>query len=396
MNRSYIGLALFLFAVCRSAAVHAVTTDAHVSTGDPLAGSSCTTPATKTVFGPNDDLAYLWVSFKNTVVGDTVEWRWYAPGGSTPYTTASYTTTFAGTGCAWAGIRIKGQAAATLPGQWRVDIYLDGSLAASSNFSIAGATAPLTARAAQLSFSANEQSLVPWSYVDLRYRIKSFQPGLHVDLYLAMRQAAGTSPCPAAENIFTTALPAFASDLALSNTQAVITTGFLPDQLPFVTMTVYGVLVPHGRSPGDPASWVSNLAIMDLAMGPLSSRQSAVLAERGNPDAYTIRFLHDSNRRIETWTYGGGGSGQVFQFINGSLQSTGGGNDRASASLPTPVTAYDPGRFQPGTTPAQLRALIGDPHRVVTKPSGVQVWIFKTSRMTVTIQNGVVRQIAAY
>lgn len=252
--------------------------------------------------------------------------------------------------------------------------------------------APPAARAARLSFSANEQALVPWAYEDLRYRIKSFQPGLHVDVYVAIRQGGAGSPCPAEETVFAAALPPFAADVALSDSQAVISAGFLPDQVARLTMTLYGVLVPHGQSPADPHNWVSNLAALDLAMGPLSSRQQEVLSERGNPQAWTIQFLRDSRRRIETWTY----AAAVFQFINGSTLASGGENQRASASTPTPPTAYDPGRFQPGTTPAEIRALLGDPDRVVSTSDGAQEWTFKANRMTVTLQNGVVRQIAAY
>jgi hypothetical protein len=383
-----LGLVVGCLAVGRA---DAISIDEHVTTLDPRPASACATPTARTSFATTDADAFLWLHLADVASGDQVEWRWFSPGNA-PYATSQYAPTFTGSGCAWSAIVIPGTGAATLPGQWRVDVYLDGALATTSTFTIVAPSPPPAGRAAQLSFSANEQTLVPWAYEDLRYKVKAFQPGLHVDVYLALREGGSGTPCPAPETAFTSTLAPFATDVPLANTQAAITAGFLPDQLGRLTMTLYGVLVAHGKSPADPANWVSNLAALDLAMGPLSSRQLQVLAERGNPQAWVVQFLRDSRRRIETWTYPGG----VFQFINGSTLATGGENQRASASTPTPPTAYDPGRFQPGTTPVQIRGLLGDPDRVVSKPSGVQAWIFKRNRMTVTIQNGVVREIAAY
>src|SRR6185295_17659323 len=168
-----------------------------------------------------------------------------------------------------------------------------------SDASIARAAPTPAPRAAQLQFTVNEQFLVPWGYENLGYSIKSFQPGLRVDLYFALLQ--GGRECIAPEMIFTSPPPASASDLALSDSHTVLTEGYLPAQLPSRTMTLYCVLVPHGVSPADSANWVSNLAALDLAMGTLSSAQRDVLAARGNPDTYLIQFFHDTQQRLETW-----------------------------------------------------------------------------------------------
>jgi hypothetical protein len=250
--------------------------------------------------------------------------------------------------------------------------------------------------AARLEFAVNEQILVPWGYVDLRYRIKSFEPGVHADLYLGIRFGGGSEQCTDPSAVFTSELAAYATDLVLSDSEAAVNTGFLPQNVDRLVMTLYGVLVAHGTSPADPANWVSNLASLDLLMGPLSSKQLEILAERGNPSAYLIQFFYDKKQRIESWRYEGGGLGQLFQFVNGRSIATGGENDRARASVPTPSTFYDPGRFGPATTPDDIRALLGDPDRVIQHSPGNRAWIYKNSGITVSLEGGLIRQIEVH
>lgn len=401
MMRRLGTLSLFLFCLIGRSAF-AISIDRLVMTADPLIDSGCTTPVAKTSFSPNDDRAYVWINVVNAVVGDVTEFRWFDPNNSS-HLTAQYTFTFAGTGCVWAWVEIQGQPAASLPGQWRVDVYLNGSLASTGNFAITGGLPPppqSVAGAAYLELSVNDQLLVPWTHMDLGYRIKSFQPGRHVDLYVALLLGGGTGEqCISPDRVFASVQP-FVSDLALENTQGTISAGHLPGRVLPVRMTVYGVLVAHGVSPADPNNWISNLAALDLLMGTLSSRQHEVLAERGNPKAYVIQFFYDTEQRIETWRYDGGGVGQVFQFINGRPVTRGGGEnddlERARAHAATPATFFGPGRFGPGTTPAEIRALLGDPDRVLPGSPGTQAWVFKDNGITVTVENGVIRQIVAH
>jgi len=114
---------------------YAASVSNYVITADPLENSSCQTPVAKTTFSPSDSVVYLWSAVSNVVVGDTVEWRWFSPGNSF-YNSSTYTSTFNGNGCLWGGIYISGQQAANLPGNWRVELYINGTLAATSNFTI--------------------------------------------------------------------------------------------------------------------------------------------------------------------------------------------------------------------------------------------------------------------
>jgi hypothetical protein len=45
---------------------------------------------------------------------------------------------------------------------------------------------------------------------------------------------------------------------------------------------------------------------------------------------------------------------------------------------------------------ADVRALLGDPDRIVRGSPGTQAWVFKQSGITVTVENGVIRQIVAH
>jgi hypothetical protein len=236
--------------------------------------------------------------------------------------------------------------------------------------------------------------LVPWGFFQLGYRIRSFQPGLPVDVHVAMLR--GDPQCIAPELVFTTSLPAVAANVPLANTEAVVADGFLPAGLDELASQVYGVLVAAGTSPGDPANWVSNLAVLDLAMGTLSADQLDLISARDNPQAYVVQLFHDTKQRVETWIYDGGGPGRIFQFVNGRPIPRDDENERATATVAAPPVVFDPGRFGPATTPAQVRALLGDPDHVVPGSAGTQLWVFDDSQMSVTVQNGLVRQIEAH
>lgn len=375
----------------------AITLDDHVVTADPLAASGCTTPVAKTSFSPSDELVYVWLLVGGVSVGDTVEWRWFAPGDS-PYTTGQYTFDFAGAGCAWSGINIEGQAPATLPGEWRVDVYLNGTFATAAAFTIEGAPPGPTvgAGAAHLAFAVNDPHMVPWGYIHLSYLIQSFQPGRHADLHLALLLQDDAQQCLAPESVFASGLPAVATNLALANTQAVIVARHLPADLRPSVATLLGVLVAPGTSPADPTNWISNLAELDLAVGSLSSRQKDVIAAQGNPQAFLIDFDRDRNLRSEIWIYQRGGSGHEFHFINGGVVGSPQEGERAGGA-PGGATRYDPGRFSPATSPADIRALLGDPDHVVHGAvPGRIAWIFDGARMTVTLTNGVITRIEVY
>ncbi len=258
--------------------------------------------------------------------------------------------------------------------------------------------APAQARttAARLELTAAEQAVVPWGWLDLGYRITRLQAGIHADLYVAMVTAT-TDRCVAPDAVFTaTTMAAVAPNVAVENGHATITSGALPDQLGAQVMTLYGVLVVPGTSPADGDNWVSNLATLDLVMGALSPSQRDLIAARGNPHAYVIQFFRDSHERFDTWLYEGGGNGQVFQFVNGRPLTSDDPDGRASAKITGTPVAFGPGRFGPGTTPREIRTLLGDPDHVITGPPGTQVWVFDGSQMRITVENGVVRQIAAH
>ena len=102
-------------------------------------------PVNRTVFSPNDGAAYNWISVTGIAVGDTVQWSFYAPDGSS-YATSNYTATFSGNGCFWAGIFIQGYTAASLPGDWTIKISYNGQPLASATFTIASGTGATVCR----------------------------------------------------------------------------------------------------------------------------------------------------------------------------------------------------------------------------------------------------------
>lgn len=112
------------------------------------------------VFSSTDSKAYSWLSLGNVGAG-TVEWRWYSPDGNSYYTgsvniptptSGAYWSTYN----IWYYIDIAGNNAANLPGNWHVDVYLNGQKLLTEQFTI-GASSSGSSTAGTSSSSTN-----PW------------------------------------------------------------------------------------------------------------------------------------------------------------------------------------------------------------------------------------------
>jgi tetratricopeptide (TPR) repeat protein len=98
-------------------------------------------------FSSTDSKAYSWLSLGKAET-DTVKWMWYSPDGNLyrtetvdiPIPSGDYWPSYN----VWSYIYIAGDNAANLPGDWYVDVYLDGQKAFTEYFSISGdpSTAP--------------------------------------------------------------------------------------------------------------------------------------------------------------------------------------------------------------------------------------------------------------
>jgi hypothetical protein len=93
-------------------------------------------------FYNTDSKAYSWLNLGNVGAG-TVEWRWYSPDGNQYYTysldipmpkSGDYWDSY----YFWDSINIAGSDAVNYPGDWYVDVYLDGQKLLTEVFSISG------------------------------------------------------------------------------------------------------------------------------------------------------------------------------------------------------------------------------------------------------------------
>lgn len=90
-------------------------------------------------FSSTDSRAYSWLSLGNARAG-TVEWEWYSPDGvlyhtgsvDIPAPSEAYWEAYN----VWYYIPIAGSDAANLPGNWRVDVFLDGQKLLTEQFTI--------------------------------------------------------------------------------------------------------------------------------------------------------------------------------------------------------------------------------------------------------------------
>jgi hypothetical protein len=233
----------------------------------------------------------------------------------------------------------------------------------------------------------------------LAYRTQSFQPSLRADIYLAVVLPGPTLLFIRGDLGFTEALTPFVSNFPIGTNETTIVAGHLPASIAGVAVTLYAVLCRPGMSPADTANWLSNLASLNLELATLSLPQQELLADRGHPNAFRIRFDHAAQSRLDTWIYQGGGLGQTFHFQNGRplLVDQDDEDERYSGggtTTPEP-TLYSPGRFTPSTTIQQIQALLGDPDHVL-EVAGRELWVYDDSRITVTVGGGAIAVIEAY
>lgn len=121
--------------------------------------STCTAPPRVYTFQPTDSVAYSWTYVSGVRSGDSVRWEWYMPNG-TLYTTATYTLTFTGNGCFWAGIYIAGYPPASTPGNWSVRVFYNGAQIVTESFTITGSTGP-TVNEVEPNDTPSQAQLIP-------------------------------------------------------------------------------------------------------------------------------------------------------------------------------------------------------------------------------------------
>ena|GEM_PF-2245129 len=110
---------------------HAMASSVDESTNDVITRTNA--------FSTTDSKAYSWLSLGNARAG-TVEWKWYSPDGAL-YHTGSFdipepSGAYWDAYNLWYYITIAGNNAANLPGNWHVDVYLDGRKLLTEQFTI--------------------------------------------------------------------------------------------------------------------------------------------------------------------------------------------------------------------------------------------------------------------
>jgi hypothetical protein len=87
-----------------------------------------------TVFEPTDRWAVCWTEIASEAIGRRIEFRFYDPSGSLYFGTERTADRYN-----WGYIHVAGWRAATLQGQWRVDLYVSGEFQLSAPFHVGSA-----------------------------------------------------------------------------------------------------------------------------------------------------------------------------------------------------------------------------------------------------------------
>jgi uncharacterized protein (TIGR03437 family) len=129
-------LLLLLIAPCSVFGLTSVTVQYKMmaTSGDT---SSCVVPTPVTTFLTSDPAAYVWFEVNGANAGDVPAVKWYSPGGSLYATSSWVPVASAGSWCYAGWIYIAGHGAASLPGNWTVEVDWNGVSLFTLPFSIA-------------------------------------------------------------------------------------------------------------------------------------------------------------------------------------------------------------------------------------------------------------------
>jgi hypothetical protein len=89
-------------------------------------------------FKVDDEQVVLWVKLGEVTGIHQLRWEWFTPSGELYVSSGDYEVNSDGKSrpycTAWHKIAVKGEKAATLPGQWKVNLFLDNEPAATRTF----------------------------------------------------------------------------------------------------------------------------------------------------------------------------------------------------------------------------------------------------------------------
>lgn len=145
----------------------------------------------RTVFSVYDDSVASVIKFENLYGSHDIRWEWIDPDGNMYFKTDDFPLTskkekYIRTGTTWHELSIKGEPAQNMTGKWRVNIYLDGGLAATDTFYLSTAQDPvglppiLNIKQIKLSSNVIEGN----NQAELSVTLENVGPGDARDVYL--------------------------------------------------------------------------------------------------------------------------------------------------------------------------------------------------------------------
>lgn len=115
--------------------------EANIAKSIDVNGSAAQPVNPTSVFLTEDKEAIAYARFRNLSGEHRLRWDWIDPSGRLYYSTGDYplkasTGKYSEETTAWHRLSIRGEGPAALPGDWQVNVYLDGSALTSKNFKI--------------------------------------------------------------------------------------------------------------------------------------------------------------------------------------------------------------------------------------------------------------------
>jgi hypothetical protein len=245
-----------------------------------------------------------------------------------------------------------------------------------------------------VAIETNADAFVPGNVLDLAYRTSPETLQGQGDLYFVVQ-------LPTGEVLFVNdagqLVPGFEPlrrHVTVVEERQTLSAGPVPLDLPFGTYTFYMAFGYAGMTP-DPANLApflaSNIARKTVTYAALSPAQQALIETRGRPDFLTATWVAATREKTESWMYLTPTPVTRFRFLNGVLQ----GQEPVAGVTESVGPKFDPARFTPRTTQAQLTADFGPPTTIEPLAEGFVV-LHWASGLDVVVLDGVLSSVNTF
>jgi len=116
-------------------------TNVTLTNGIEINGSQKIPGQPTSLFSAKDDAVFAFIDYDNLTGNHTFRWEWIDPAGGVYLDTGNHKVkapadSYVEHGSVWHQIKLSGEKAETLPGNWKINVYMDNQLISANSFQV--------------------------------------------------------------------------------------------------------------------------------------------------------------------------------------------------------------------------------------------------------------------